>query len=333
MAVEDVPPQATLPLQSASRRGSLLAGRRFASAGDAVFYWATALFASSVLLICLVIAFDLFKTALPSIHKFGFKFLTTSKWDPVADVYGALPFIYGTLVSTIIALILAVPIGLGTAIFLAELAPRWMRTPISFLIEMLAAVPSVIYGLWGVFVLVPFLRPIQTFLGEKYPDFFLFQGPPYGIGMMAGGLILAVMILPFITAVSREVIKAVPPTQREAAFGLGATHWEAISGPVLRYARTGIMGAIILGMARALGETMAVTMVIGNSPTISTSLFSQGYTLASVLANEFSEATTDLYISSLVQVALILFVITIIVNGIARLMLWSMVRNASTLRD
>lgn len=301
--------------------------------GDSIFYWGTLIFAASVLVVCVLIFFQLWKGALPSMHRFGIRFLYTRTWDPVQEVFGALPFIYGTLVSSLLALLIAVPIGLGTAVFLSELAPTWLRTPVSFLVELLAAVPSVVYGLWGIFVLVPALRPLETWLGDRFGtvgghDIALFQGAPYGIGMMAGGLILAIMILPFITAVSREVIRAVPPSQREAAYGLGATHWEALKGPIFRYARTGIMGAIILGLARALGETMAVTMVIGNSPNISWSLFDQGYTLASVLANEFAEATSDLYVSALIQLALILFGTTIIVNAIARLLIWSMVRNS-----
>lgn len=324
------PVTATTPKRSRLIKNSGVLGSNI---GDSIFYWGTLLFASSVLLVCVLIFFQLYKAAAPSIHRFGLHFLFSSTWDPVQEVFGALPFIYGTLVSSFLALLLAVPIGLGTAVFLSDLAPVWLRTPVSCLIELLAAVPSVVYGLWGIFVLVPALRPVEAWLGDHFGtiaghDIPLFQGAPYGVGMMAGGLILAIMILPFITAVSREVLRAVPPSQREAAYGLGATPWEALKGPILRYARTGIMGAIILGLARALGETMAVTMVIGNSPTISPSLFSQGYTLASVLANEFSEATSDLYISALTELALILLGTTIIVNAIARLMIWSMARNA-----
>ncbi len=323
-ATSTTPEQTAIPLGRRGKASRLFGG----NLGDGIFYWGTLLFASSVLVLCALIAYELWKVAQLSMGHFGAKFLASSEWDPVQDKYGALPFIYGTLASSFLALLVAVPIGLGTAIFLAELAPPWLRTPISFMIEMLAAVPSVVYGLWGVFVLVPILRPIEEFLGDRFGFVPLFQGAPFGFGMLAAGLILAIMILPFITAVSREVIRAVPPTQREAAFGLGATHWEAIKGPVLRYARGGIMGAIILGLARALGETMAVTMVIGNSPQIKISLFEQGYTLASVLANEFAEATTDLYISALVQLAFILFGVTIIVNAIARLMIWGVMRSS-----
>lgn len=318
-----------------ARRSLTRSGGLGSNFGDNVFYWGTAAFAASVLVVCALLFGILLHTAWPSIQRFGAHFLYTSTWDPVQEVYGALPFVYGTLVSSFLALLMAVPIGLGTAIFLAELAPGWLRTPLSFMIELLAAVPSVVYGLWGIFVLVPMVRGLETWLQDRFPWVPFFSGAPYGIGMLSAGLILAIMILPFIIAVSRDVLRAVPPTLREAAFGLGATHWEAIWGPMLRSARVGIMGAIILGLARALGETMAVTMVIGNTPTIpgiKEALFSQGYTLASVLANEFAEATTDMYISALVQLALILFGVTIIVNAIARLLIWSMVRNTKGMR-
>jgi phosphate transport system permease protein len=259
-----------------------------------------------------------------AIRTFGLHFLVTSEWDPVAGQFGALPFIYGTLVSSALALLIAVPLSLGAAIFLAELAPSWVRPPISFLIEMLAAVPSVVYGLWGVFVLVPWLRDwVQPALGRTLGFLPLFQGPPYGIGMLAAGVILSIMVVPYITSVSREVLLAVPGSQREAALGLGATRWEATRMAVLRYGRSGLVGAILLGLGRALGETMAVTMVIGNRPEIAASLFAPGYTMASVLANEFTEATSDLYVSALVEIGLLLLVVTIVVNGLARLLVWS----------
>lgn len=259
-----------------------------------------------------------------AIRAFGFRFLVTSHWDPVAGEFGALPFIYGTLLSSLLALVIAVPLSLGAAIFLAELAPAWVRPPVAFLIEMLAAVPSVVYGLWGIFVLVPFLRDwVQPALGRTLGFLPLFQGPPYGIGMLAAGLILAIMVVPYITSVSREVLLAVPGSQREAALGLGATRWEATRIAVLRYGRSGLIGAILLGLGRALGETMAVTMVIGNRPEIAASLFAPGYTMASVLANEFTEATSDLYVSALVEIGLLLLVITVLVNGFARLLVWS----------
>jgi len=259
-----------------------------------------------------------------AIRTFGLRFLITSHWDPVAGEFGALPFIYGTLVSSLLALLIAVPLSLGAAIFLAELAPSWVRPPVAFLIEMLAAVPSVVYGLWGIFVLVPWLRDwVQPALARTLGFLPLFQGPPYGIGMLAAGLILAIMIVPYITSVSREVLLAVPGSQREAALGLGATRWETTRIAVLPYGRSGLIGAILLGLGRALGETMAVTMVIGNRPEVALSLFAPGYTMASVLANEFTEATSDLYVSALVEIGLLLLVVTVAVNGLARLLVWS----------
>jgi phosphate transport system permease protein len=259
-----------------------------------------------------------------AIRAFGLRFLVTSHWDPVAGEFGALPFIYGTLLSSLLALLIAVPLSLGAAIFLAELAPAWIRPPVAFLIEMLAAVPSVVYGLWGIFVLVPWLRDwVQPALAATLGFLPLFQGPPYGIGMLAAGLILSIMVVPYITSVSREVLLAVPGSQREAALGLGATRWEATRIAVLRYGRSGLIGAILLGLGRALGETMAVTMVIGNRPEIAASLFAPGYTMASVLANEFTEATSDLYVSALVEIGLLLLLITVLVNGFARLLVWS----------
>ena len=305
--------------------------------GDGLFYWSTLSFAFITLILVLWLAFQLFSAAAPSIHKFGLNFLTSSVWktdsDPKApDTYGAWPYIYGTLMSSLLALLLAVPIGLGTAIFLAELAPKWMRTPLSFLVELLAAVPSVVYGLWGLLVLVPLLRPFQAWLHDVIGPIpvlgALFGTAPSATGqsMLMGGLVLAIMILPFITAVSREVIKAVPRTQREAAFGLGATHWEAIKGPVLRAARSGIIGAIILGLARALGETMAITMVIGNNDNADLSLLAPASTISSKLANQFAEADGAQY-TALMYLALVLFGITIVINGFARLLIWNMARS------
>ena len=304
--------------------------------GDGLFYWSTLGFAFVVLLLVAWLGWQLYSAAAPSIHKFGWNFITSSVWksgdDPIApDTYGAWPYIYGTLMSSFLALLLAVPIGLGTAIFLAELAPRAIRTPLSFLVELLAAVPSVVYGLWGRLVMIPFLLPLQEWLfatGSKAPIIGkLFSSSPQGgQSMLMGGLILAIMILPFITAVSREVIKAVPPTQREAAFGLGATHWEAIKGPVLRAARSGIIGAIILGLARALGETMAITMVIGNGDNANISLLAPANTISSKLALQFAEAD-GLQYTALMYLALVLFGITILVNAFARLLIWNMARS------
>jgi len=295
-----------------------------AGLGDRVY---TAVVLASVWLVLLLAAglvVALVWESWEAIRTFGFAFLVTSHWDPVAGEFGALPFIYGTLVSSALALLIAVPLSLGAAIFLAELAPSWIRPPISFLIEMLAAVPSVVYGLWGIFVLVPWLRDwVQPTLGRTLGFLPLFQGPPYGIGMLAAGIILSIMVVPYITSVSREVLLAVPGSQREAALGLGATRWETTRIAVLRYGRSGLVGAVLLGLGRALGETMAVTMVIGNRPEIAASLFAPGYTMASVLANEFTEATSDLYVSALVEIGLLLLVVTVIVNGMARLLVWS----------
>jgi phosphate transport system permease protein len=296
--------------------------------GDGLFRFGTLGFALVVLVVILLLWWLLGKDSLPSIRQFGWRFLTTSVWDPVHLIFGALPVIYGTIVSSLLALVLAVPISFGIAVFLAELAPRWLRGPVSFLVELLAALPSVVYGLWGIFVLVPTLRPVQAWLGQHLGFLPIFQGPAYGIGMMAAGLILAIMILPIITAVSREVLLAVPKSQKEAAYALGSTRWEALRGPIFRYARAGLLGAIILGLGRALGETMAVTMVIGNAHEISASLFSPSSTLASVLANEFLEATDQLHIAALIELALVLLVLTIIMNAAARLLVWSVARKS-----
>jgi phosphate transport system permease protein len=272
--------------------------------------------------------------ATPSFSAFGWRFLYTSTWDPVAENFGALPFVYGTIVSSLVALVIAVPLGIGAAIFLAELAPLWVRPPIAFLVELVAAVPSVVYGLWGIFVLAPWLRAwVQPALGATLGFLPLFQGPPYGVGMLAAGIILAIMVVPFITAVSREIILAVPNTQREAALGLGATRWETTRMAVLRYGKSGLIGAVLLGLGRALGETMAVTMVIGNRPEIAASLFAPGYTMASVIANEFTEATSDLYLGALIEVGLLLLAVTVVVNALARLLVWSVGGPVKAVRD
>ncbi len=292
--------------------------------GDHLFHLLIRASALALLVIALGMVAVMARAALPSIRAFGWRFLFTSTWDPVAEHFGALPLIYGTIVSSVLALLIAVPLGVGAAIYLSEVALPWMSPPISFLIELLAAVPSVVYGLWGIFVLAPWLRTqVQPVLGATLGFLPLFQGPPYGVGMLAAGLILAIMVVPFIIAVSREVLLAVPNVQREAALALGATRWETTHLAVLRYARSGLIGAILLGLGRALGETMAVTMVIGNRPEIAASLFAPGYTMASMIANEFAEATSDLYLSALVEVGLLLFGVTVIVNALARLLVWS----------
>lgn len=291
--------------------------------GDIIFERLTLLFAVLVFLLIIFMGWEMYSSSILSIKKFGWGFITSTTWDPYSQVFGALPMIYGTLVSSLLGLVIAVPLGIGVSVFLAELAPGWLEKPLSFLTELLAGIPSVIYGLWGIFVLVPWLRDsVEPFLQDKFPNSPFFQGAPYGFGMLAGAIILSIMVLPIISSISRDVLKSVPNSQREAAYALGATKWE-VTKIVLSNAKSGLLGAIILGLGRAIGETMAVTMVIGNRPEISTSLLDPGYTMASVLANEFSEATSDLYLSSLIELALVLFVITIIINIFARLLVWS----------
>ncbi len=280
------------------------------------------LFAAAVLAVICALAYELVRSSMPALHRFGWAFVTRSVWDPVHGSFGVLFAIWGTIITSLLALALAIPVGLGAALFLAELSPHRLRQPLSFLIEILAAVPSIVYGLWGIFVLVPAIRPLEVWLQSRFGFVPFLQGAPYGIGVLAASLVLAVMVLPYITAVSREVIQAVPSTQRDAAYALGATRWEAIRGPVWRSARSGIVGAIILALGRAVGETMAVTMVIGNRAEIPTSLFSPAYTLASLIANEFAEATAPLHIGALIGAGLVLLVLTIIINAIARLLIW-----------
>jgi phosphate transport system permease protein len=265
----------------------------------------------------------------PSLAEFGWKFFTRGAWDPVSGDFGALPFIWGTLATSLLALCMAVPLALGVAIFLTELCPRPLRAPISFLTELLAAIPSVVYGLWAVFVLVPIMRDqLGPFLVKFFGWTGLFDGANFGVGLLTASIILAIMILPIISSLTRDIMTAVPNSQREAVLALGATRWEMIRIGVLRNSRIGIVGAIMLGLGRALGETMAVTMVIGNHPNISKSLFAPANTLASVIAGEFSEATTDIYLSALIEIGLALFLVTIVVNAIARLMVWAVTRNA-----
>jgi len=301
--------------------------RHKASLGDNVFRILTFTMAAVVLGLVLWIAWEMYAASRLSIDEFGFSFLTGRVWDPVAEEFGALPFIYGTLVTSLLALLFATPVALGVAIFLNEMAPSKLRTVVAFLVELLAAIPSVVYGLWGIFILAPLLREtVEPWLQNWFGFMPLFQGTPLGLGMLAGGIILAIMILPTIAAISREVMAAVPDSQREAALALGATKWEMIRIAVLSYGKSGILGAIMLGLGRALGETMAVTMVIGNRPDISSSLFDPAYSMASVIANEFTEATSSLYLSALVEIGLILFGITLILNALARLLVWSVSR-------
>jgi phosphate transport system permease protein len=294
---------------------------------DGAFHWAMLSCGLCVLALVGVIVYELATKSSLSWHAFGWRFFFQSDWDPVNEQFGALPFIYGTIVSSVLGLIIAVPLAIGVAVFITEMSPKWLRGPLAFTTELLAAIPSVIYGLWAIFVLVPILRQyIEPWLGRYFGWTGLFTGFPFGIGMLAAGVILAIMVVPIISSITREVMTAVPQQQREAALALGATRWEMIRVGVLRNARAGIFGGIILGLGRALGETMAVTMVIGNTPVISKSLFAPGYTMASVIANEFSEATGNLYLSSLVEIGLALFLVTIIVNILAQLLVWSVTR-------
>jgi phosphate transport system permease protein len=290
--------------------------------GDRAFKWLTLVMALSVFVLIALIGYELAHGSQLAFRKFGWRFLSSTAWDPVSEQFGALPFIFGTLVSSAIALVIAVPLSIATAVYLTEIAPRWLRQTLTIFIELLSAVPSVILGLWGIFVMVPWLR-VHLFpsLQNVFGFVPLFRGPIYGVSILAGGMIIAIMILPIITSVSREILRSVPGLQREAAFALGATRWEVTRIAVLSYARKGLFGAVILGLGRALGETMAVTMVIGNRPEIAASLFAPGYTLASVVANEFTEATTDIYLNSLFEIGLVLLGVTLVVNALAQLLL------------
>jgi len=299
--------------------------------GDRIYRVAITVCALTVPLLVVLIAIALGIAAWPAISTIGISLVTSSVWDVGAHRFGAAPALYGTIVSSAVALIIATPLAIGVAVFLSEFSPVWLRQPVAFLVDLLAAIPSVVYGLWGIFVLLPILREnVMPFLRDTLhlggtP---FFSGPAYGPSMLAAGVILAIMALPYISAVSREVLLAVPRSQREAALALGATRWEMIRDAVLPFARSGIVGGIILGLGRALGETMAVTMVIGNRPEISASLFAPGYTMASLIANEFSEATDDLHLSALMAVGAMLFAITLIVNAIARWLVWRVARGA-----
>jgi phosphate transport system permease protein len=290
--------------------------------GDEIARLITFLFAASVVLITLMLVIELWTGSVLPRHKFGMSFFFTRVWDPIAEEFGALPFIYGTLVTAGVGLFLAVPLGIGAAIFLAELAPQKISDTLQFFIDLLAAVPSVIYGLLGVFIVIPMMREwIQPALKNTLGFLPLFQGPAYGVGFFTAGIVLAIMVIPYIISVSREVLLSVPRDQREAALALGSTRWESTWKVVVPFAKSGIMGSIFLALARALGETMAVTMVIGNTPTISSSLFSPGYSIAAVIANEFTEATGDMYLGALIELGLVLFLLTFILNGLARLLM------------
>jgi phosphate transport system permease protein len=297
------------------------------SGSDLGFKVGTGVFAALVLVLVGAIGVVLFRESILSVREFGLGFWVTDTWDPVAHDFGARPFIWGTLYSSLLALLIAAPISLGIATYISELCPASLRQPLIFLTELLAAIPSIVYGLWGLFVLVPLVRDLENAMPESLRALPLFTGPPIGLGMLSAALILAIMVTPFISSLAREVLKSVPRTQREGAYALGATRWEAIR-VALSYGRTGIVGAIMLGFGRALGETMAVTMVIGNSPTVSASLFAPQYTMAAVIANEFAEASDDLHLHALIEIGLVLFTITLVVNAFSRLLIWNMNRQA-----
>ena len=290
--------------------------------GDEIARLITFLFAISVVVVTLLLIFELWQGSALARHKFGLQFFLTRVWDPIAEQFGALPFIYGTFITATVSLVIAVPLGIGAAIFLAELAPVRLSDTLEFFIDLLAAVPSVIYGLLGVFIVVPVMRDyVQPGLKNTLGFLPLFSGPAYGVGFLTAGIVLAIMVIPYIISVSREVLMSVPRDQREAALSLGSTRWESTWKVVVPFARTGIMGSIFLALARALGETMAVTMVIGNTPTISASLLSPGYSIAAVIANEFTEATGNLHTEALIELGLVLFLLTFLLNGVARLLI------------
>lgn len=317
-----------MSLSSQPRSSLKLRSRRGTNRGDILFESTTVGLAASVLLIIGALIALLAYDSQPSLVRYGTRFLTTTTWDPVFEEFGAAAYIYGTLVTSLVALLLATPIAVAAALFITEYAPRWLQAPVGFVIELLSVIPSIIYGLWGFFVLAPFMRrfiepALQQTFGRLPVVGVLFEGPILGKDLLIGGVILAIMILPTVMAISREILRAVPDTQREGMLALGATRWEMIRGAVLPYARAGIVGAAMLGLGRALGETMAVTMVIGNSSTeISPSLFTPGYTMASAIANQFTEADKAIYFSAVVEIALVLLLVSTVVNLLARLLVW-----------
>jgi phosphate transport system permease protein len=298
---------------------------------DLFFRVGTGVFAILVIAVVIAIGWQLAWQSRLSIREFGWQFWQTETWDPVAGQFGARPFIWGTLYSSLLALIISTPVALGIAIYISELAPGSLQRPLVFLTELLAAIPSIVYGLWGVFVLVPYVRSLESATPDWLKSVPLFSGPPLGIGMLAAALILSIMVIPFTSSIAREVLRAVPQAQREGAYALGATRWEAIR-MALFYARTGIVGAVMLGFGRALGETMAVTMVIGNTPQVSLSLFAPQYTMAAVIANEFTEAGDDLHLHALIEIGLVLFVMTLVINVISRAFIWSLGRQGKSRR-
>jgi phosphate transport system permease protein len=295
--------------------------------GERGFRLAVGAFAVLLVATVLAIGVELVRQSWLSINRFGLNFWLTRTWDPVAGEFGALPFIWGTLYSSVLALLIATPIALGIAVFISELCPAWLRSPLVFITELLAAIPSIVYGLWGIFVLVPVVRQIETATPDWLRQLPLFAGPPLGVGMLSAALVLAIMVIPFTSSVAREVLRTVPTAQREGAYALGATRFEAIRTAMF-FARTGIVGAVMLGFGRALGETMAVTMVIGNSPRVTASLFAPQYTMAAVIANEFTEAADELYLHALIEIGLVLFAITLAVNAGSRMLIWAMARPA-----
>lgn len=300
--------------------------RRF-SHPDTVFTWGLRTVALVPVALIVILGLELFHSSEASRHQFGWGFLTGSRWDAVSNHFGAWPFIFGTLVTTAIAVLLAAPLGVGTAVFLTEVAPGWLRRPVGYLVDLSAAIPSVVYGLWGIFVVAPWLqRALEPWLGDHFGWLPLFQGAPYGLGFLAAGLVLAMMVTPFVVSLAREAIGTVPRAQSEAAYALGSTHWEVVSHVVIPGARSGIWGGVMLAMGRALGETMAVTMLIGNTHRVSMSLFAPGDTLSSVIANEFTEATGKLYTSALIEIGLVLFGITLIVNLFGRMLIGRLAR-------
>jgi phosphate transport system permease protein len=300
--------------------------------GEVGFRLAIGAFAVLLVASVVMIGVELSRQSWLSIQRFGLNFWLTRTWDPVAGEFGALPFIWGTLYSSVLALLISTPIALGIAVFISELCPGWLRDPLVFLTELLAAIPSIVYGLWGIFVLVPLVRQLEVVIPDPLRQLPIFSGPPLGVGMLSAALILAVMVVPFSSSVAREVLKTVPVAQREAAYALGATRFEAIRAAMF-VARTGIVGAVMLGFGRALGETMAVTMVIGNNPQVTLSLFAPQYTMAAVIANEFTEAADDLYLHALIEIGLVLFIITLAVNSLSRMLIWAMGRTAKPTRQ
>jgi phosphate transport system permease protein len=295
--------------------------------GDGVFKSTTLIFAGVVFLIIFAMGVVLFIQGYPAFKAFGLHFLWSTSWNPVTEKFGALPSIWGTVVSSFLAILIATPISLGIAVFLTEMAPPWLKKPVSLGVEMLAAVPSIIYGMWGLFTFAPLMaRTVQPWLKHHFGDLPLFKGPPMGIGMMTGAIILAIMIIPFIASVCRDVFELVPSMSKESAYGLGATTWEVVRNVVIPYTRSGIVGAIFLGLGRALGETMAITFVIGNAHHISLSLLQPSNTISSTLANEFTEATSKLHLASLIALGLILFLLTTFILSLAKLMLWRISR-------